>query len=86
MCICAAPRTPLEGVNVFGRRSGRDFQQLQSFFEDRGVIVDYTDIEHDQSGLERMLSLSGQGEAVVTQIGQRIFVGFNPGEIETALP
>jgi hypothetical protein len=86
MCICAAPRTPLEGVNVFGHGSARDFQQLQSFFEDRGVIVAYRDVEHDQIAVERMLTLSGQGQAVVTQIGQRVFVGFNPAEIETALP
>lgn len=86
MCICAAPRTPLEGVNVFGHSRARDFQQLQSFFEDRGVVVTYTDVEQDQIAAERMLSLSGQNSAVVTQIGRRIFVGFNPGEIETALP
>jgi hypothetical protein len=86
MCICAAPRTPLEGVTVYGRQEARDFRQVKSFFEDRGVIFSHTDVEHDQAGLEQMVSLSGQQDAVVVEIGKNIFVGFTPNELEAVLP
>ena len=86
MCICAAPTTPFEGVTVYSRRDARDFQQLESFFEDRGVIFDHTDIERDPTGLERMMRLSGQQEAVVIEIGRKILVGFNPDQLEAVLP
>ena len=86
MCICAAPITPLEGVTVYGHREAKDFQQAQRFFEDRGVIFEHTDIERDRTGRERMAALSGQEEAVVIEIGQKIFVGFYPDQLETALP
>jgi hypothetical protein len=77
---------PFEGVTVYGRHKARDFQQVQSFFEDRGVIFDHTDIDRDQGGLERMVTLSGQQEAVVIEIGKKILVGFNPDQLEAVLP
>ena len=85
MCICAAPITPPEGVTVYGGRDARDFRQLKSFFDDRGVLFTHADIE-DQTNLARMGTLSGQQEATVVEIGKKIFVGFVPDEIETALP
>ena len=86
MCICAAPTTPLEGVTVYGRDDARDFRQLKSFFDDRGVIFTHTDIAQDQGGLERMVNLSGQQEATVVEIGKKIFIGFQPDELEAVLP
>ena len=86
MCICAAPRTPLEGVTVYGRPEARDFRQVKSFFEDRGVIFQHTDVAQDPAGLAHMMTLSGQQEAVVVEIGRKIFVGFRPAELEAVLP
>ena len=86
MCICAAPTTPLEGVTVYGRGDAQDFRQLKSFFDDRGVIFTHTNIAQDPGGLERMVNLSGQQEATVVEIGQKIFVGFQPDELEAVLP
>jgi hypothetical protein len=86
MCICAAPTTPWEGVTVYGRPTARDFREVKNFFDDRGVVFTHTDIERDQAGLERMVNLSGQQEAVVVEIGKKIFVGFQPAELETVLP
>jgi hypothetical protein len=85
MCICAAPTTPLEGVTVYGGREARDFRQIKSFFDDRGVLFTHADIE-DQANLTHMKMLSGQQEAVVVEIGKKIFVGFVPDELETVLP
>lgn len=86
MCICAAPVTPWEGVTVYGRRDAGDFRQVQTFLEDRGVIFEYADIEGDRANSDRMLKLSGQKEAVVIEIGQKILVGFNPNELDAVLP
>jgi len=86
MCICAAPRTPLEGVTVYGRRQANDYRQVHSFFEERGVLFEQADIEHDPANLQRMVELSGQQDAVVIEIGRKIFVGFNPDELDRALP
>lgn len=86
MCICAAPTTPFEGVTVYGCSTARDFREVKNFFDGRGVVFSHTDIEHDQAGLERMVNLSGQHEAVVVEIGKKIFVGFQPAELETVLP
>ena len=85
MCICAAPTTPLEGVTIYGSRESRDFRQVKSFFDDRGVLYTHADI-NDQANLAQMKTLSGQHEAVVVEIGKKIFVGFVPDELETVLP
>ncbi len=86
MCVCASPRTPVEGVTVYGRQHANDVRQVQDFFEDRGVVYDYANIERDNSSRERMAVLSGQEENVVVEIGKKIFVGFEPAELERILP
>ncbi len=86
MCICAAPMTPLEGVIVYGRSQATDYREARRFFEDRGVVFEHADIERDQANLQRMAELSGQQNAIVIEIGQKIFVGFNPNELDRVLP
>jgi arsenate reductase-like glutaredoxin family protein len=86
MCICAAPRTPPEGVTIYGDSNARDFRQLKSFFEDRGVLFDHADSTQSSANQERMLSLSGQQQAAVVEIGKNIFIGFTPDAIEQVLP
>lgn len=86
MCICAAPRTPLEGVTVYGDSNAKDFRQLKSFFDDRGVIFEHADSTQNSANQERMLSLSGQQDAAVVEIGKNIFIGFAPDAIEQVLP
>ena len=86
MCICAAPSTPFEGVIVYGRRQADDYGQVRSFFEERGVLFEHADIEHDPANLQRIVELSDQQDAVVIAIGQKIFVGFNPDELDRVLP
>jgi hypothetical protein len=85
MCICAAPRTPFEGVTVYGRHDSREYEKLSSFFEDRGVLFEFANVA-EQPNRQRMVDLSGQEEAVVIEIGRKIFVGFTPAELERALP
>jgi hypothetical protein len=86
MCICAVPRTPVEGVNVYARKDAKDFKQVSLFFEDRGVRFKHMDVAEDPDDLAKMMSLSGQQDAVVVEIGKRIFVGFTPDELERVLP
>ena len=86
MCICAGPITPLEGVTVYGRVDSRGFHDVRRFFSDRGVIFTHADTNGDQENQEKMISLSGQEDSVVVEIGKKIFVGFVPEQIETALP
>ena len=86
MCICAGPITPLEGVTVYGRTDSRGFHDVRRFFNDRGVIFTHADTSGDQENQDKMISLSGQEESVVVEIGKKIFVGFVPEQIETALP
>jgi hypothetical protein len=86
MCICAAPRTPVEGVNVYGAKDARDFDQVRLFFEDRGVRFKHKNVAEDPDNLAKMKSLSGQQDAVVVEIGKKIFVGYTPDELESALP
>ncbi len=86
MCICAAPRTPFEGVTVYGRGDARDFRQVRTFFEDRGVVFDHADTDQNRDNVVRMVALSGQEDAVVIEIGKKIFIGFAPDELESVLP
>ncbi len=86
MCVCAVPTTPVEGVTVYGHSKASDFRQVRAYFEDRGVIFDHADPEQDQGHRERMVTLSGQQEAIVIEIGKNIFIGFNPAELERVLP
>lgn len=86
MCICAVPRTPVEGVNVYARKDAGDFREVRLFFEDRGVRFEHMDVAEDADGLAKMKSLSGQQDEVVVEIGKKIFVGFKPDELESVLP
>ena len=86
MCICGAFKTPLEGVNVYGRPEAGDSRQVKLFLEDRGVRFKYTDISQDADGLAHMQTVSGQQDAVVVEIGKKIFVGYTPVELDCALP
>jgi len=86
MCICAPPRTPIEGVTVYGRSEWPEYLELCRFFEDRGVLFDHEDVGADTAALEQMRCLSGQVERTVIAIGKRIFVGFMLAELERALP
>jgi glutaredoxin len=86
MCVCAPPRTPVEGVTIYGRSRAEDVRRVQSFFEDRGVVFDYADIEQDADAANRAMELSGQRDAVVVAIGSRVFVGFDPSALDSALP
>jgi hypothetical protein len=86
MCICAVPSTPFEEVIVYGRRQADDYGQVRSFFEERGVLFEHADIERDPANLQRIVELSDQQDAVVIAIGQKIFVGFNPDELDRVLP
>jgi hypothetical protein len=86
MCLCAGLITPLEGVTVYGRNDSRGFHDVRRFFNDRGVIFTHADTSSDQENQDKMISLSGQEESVVVEIGRNVFVGFVPEQIETALP
>ena len=84
--MCAGPITPLEGVTVYGRTDSRGFYDVRRFFNDRGVIFTHADTSADQENQDKMINLSGQEESVVVEIGKKVFVGFVPEQIETALP
>lgn len=86
MCVCAPPRTPVEGVTIYARDGWPDYLALRSFFEDRGVLFEHEDIDRDLAALERMRCLSGQIDQAVVAIGSKIFVGFRPAELERTLP
>ena len=86
MCICAAPLTPPEGVTVYGYHQARDYQDVRNFFENRGVLFEHADTERDPANLQRMVELSGQQNAVVIEIGKKIFIGFSPDELDRVLP
>jgi glutaredoxin len=86
MCVCAPPRTPVEGVTVYGRSGAQDVRKVQQFFEDRGVVFDYVDLDRQPAEVDRVVSLSGQHEAAVVEIGRRIFVGYEPDALESVLP
>jgi arsenate reductase-like glutaredoxin family protein len=86
MCICAVTLTPPEGVTVYGYRDATDYRQVCRFFENRGVRFEQAEVDLDQVNLQRLVDLSGQQEAVVIEIGQKILVGFSPEELERVLP
>jgi hypothetical protein len=86
MCICAAPRTPVEGVNVYASKDARDYNEVRIFFEDRGVRFKHLDVAENADNLAKMKSLSGQQDEVVVEIGKKIFVGFTPDELQSVLP
>ena len=86
MCICAPPRTPPEGVVIYGQPEWPDVRSLFSFFEDRGVVYDAENVARQPDALERMQCLSGQTALAVTVIGKAVFVGYVPDQIERVLP
>lgn len=86
MCICAPPRTPVEGVIIYARPGEPDYESLRCFFEDRGVLFEHEDVGSDPAALERMRCLSDQTDRAVVAIGSTVFVGFTPAELERALP
>jgi glutaredoxin len=61
-------------------------QEVRQFFQRRGVRFDEFDISTDPQALQRLNELSGQTDRPVIVVNDRVFVGFDLSQLESAVP
>jgi glutaredoxin len=81
-CRCV----PSVYVTVYGAPTSSETRDVQDFFDSKGVAFEEFDVSTDLQALQRLQELSGQTERPVIIINDRVFTGFDPSELESAVP
>jgi arsenate reductase-like glutaredoxin family protein len=61
-------------------------QEVRQFFQSKGVRFEEFDISTDPQSLQRLRELSGQTDRPVIVVNNRVFVGFDLSQLESAVP
>ncbi len=73
-------------ITLYRPPDSAEGRQVQHFFERKAVAFEDLDVSTDPQALHRMRALSGQVERPVIVVDDRIFVGFDPSELERLVP
>ncbi|MBI4758285.1 MAG: glutaredoxin family protein [Chloroflexi bacterium] len=60
--------------------------QARHFFERKGVPYEEFDVSAEPQALQRLRELSGQTDRPAIIVDDRVFVGFDRSQLESAVP
>ncbi len=73
-------------IKVFSTPGCNSCNQAKRYLTEKGVDFDYIDVTTDSEGLQEMRTLSrGARSAPIISIGDKVLVGFNKAELDSAL-
>ncbi len=81
-CKCIGPID----VTIYRTPASREGTDLKSFFDRKGVCYEDLDVQADPRAFEIMQKISGQTIRPVVVIDNRVFVGFDPEELDHFVP
>lgn len=81
-CRCV----PAVDVTILRTPSSIEGKQAQEYFQRKGVAFEDLDVSINPIALKRMEELSGQNERPTIIVNQQVFIGFNPDELDLAVP
>ena len=81
-CRCV----PSVEVTIYSTPASVEGQQVRDFFSSKGVRYEEFDISVDPQALQRFRELSGQTHRPVIVVNDRVYVGFDRSQMESAVP
>jgi arsenate reductase-like glutaredoxin family protein len=71
-------------IAIYGDQASPEVKEAQAFFERKGVAYDLY-LMSQPGILQKMADLSGQTDRPVIVVNDRVFVGFDRAEMESAV-
>ncbi len=81
-CRCA----PSVYVTMYCTPTSSEARDARQFFESKGILFEELDVSTNPQALQRLDELSGQTEQLAIIINDRVFIGFDPSLLESAVP
>lgn len=73
-------------VTIYSTPTSAEGRQARHFFERKGVPYEEFDVSADPQALQRLRELSGQTDRPAIVVDERVFVGFDRSQLESAVP
>ena len=81
-CKCV----PSVFVTIYSAPASVEGEEARYFFSRKGVPYEEFDVSADPQALQRLRELSGQTDRPVIVVNDRVFVGFDDSQMESAVP
>jgi hypothetical protein len=81
-CKCV----PSIDVAIYSTPVSVEGQQARQFLNSKGVPYEDFDVSADPQALQRLRELSGQTDRIAIVVNDRIYVGFDRSQMESAVP
>ena len=81
-CRCV----PAVDITVYRTPTSIEGIQAQEYFLRRGLAFQDLDVSINPQAMKEMGELSGQKDRPVVLVNRRVFVGFNPDELDLVVP
>ena len=81
-CRCV----PAVYVTIYSTPASVEGQEVRYFFNSKGVPYEDLDVSADPQALQRTRELSGQTDRPVIVVNDRVYVGFDCSQLESAVP
>ena len=73
-------------VTIYAAPASPETRDARSFFNRKGIPFEDLDIATDPQAWQKIQELSGQAERPVIIVDEKIFVGFDQSQLESAVP
>lgn len=81
-CRCV----PAVYVTIYSSPTSAETRDARSFFNRKGIPFEDFDISTDPQARQKIEELSGQTERPVIVVDEKIFIGFDKSQLESAVP
>jgi len=73
-------------VTIYRSNASQEGLKVRNYFNRKGIAYDDFDISSDTLAFQKMKELSGQTEQPVVVVDDKVFVGFNPEQLDLVVP
>ncbi len=81
-CRCV----PSVYVTIYAPPTSTETRDARNFFNRKGIPFEDLDISTDPQARQKIQELSGQAERPVIIVDEKIFIGFDQSQLESAVP
>jgi arsenate reductase-like glutaredoxin family protein len=73
-------------VTIYAAPASPETREARSFFSRKGIPFEDLDISTDPQARQKIEELSAQAERPVIIVDDRVFIGFDQSQMESAVP
>ena len=81
-CRCV----PSVYVTIYTTPTSTETREARNFFSRKGIPFEDLDISSDPQAWQKIQELSGQAERPVIIVDEKVFIGFDQSQLESAVP